>query len=348
MSSIVKFAAVNTKIKSLESEMLTKQQYSKLMKCENYIDALRFLKESTSYKKILKNYKIDELHRGNLEVILKDYYVDNFYKLFHYFDNNYKKLLKIFFMKYEIEDLKTILRGKFRGADKEKIYRLITSKSPLNIINYEELIASPSVEMVIENLKNTVYYKHLLGLKNSYREEGLFRIEMTLDFIYFSMLRKYIKKLDKESANIIKNINGEYCDLINIQWIFRSKKYYKLNPEEIFNYTIYDWNKVNRDMLKKLCYCNNLTEFYEKVKEFPYRELFKKSNGKEFLVEKEIMIYMKKLFLKYKSAGKMNIGSVIAYLGLYEIEIRDIISIVENKRYSQKNEDAVNYITVTL
>jgi V/A-type H+-transporting ATPase subunit C len=173
-------------------------------------------------------------------------------------------------------------------------------------------------------------------------------MEMTLDFVYFSSLRKFIKKLDREDREIIEEVNGIYSDLLNLQWILRGKKYYHLSPEVLLNYTIYDGYKLNRDIIKELCYTKSIDEFYGILGTLPYKGIFEDSKQRDYLMERDILTYLKNVFLKYKNENKFNIATVVSYLELALFELRDVISIVENKRYNMENEETKRYITATL
>mgnify|MGYP000867899963 FL=1 len=346
MGSVVKFAAVNTKIKSLEGKFLTSEQYTKLLQCKSYGEALRFLKEETSYGEALKPYNVSEINRGKLEIILKKYYVKKFETLRHYFDGDYMKLFNILFMRYEIEDLKVILRGKYIENDKEQIYSLITYESPLNYINYDNLINAKNIEDLVDKLADTKYYKYMKPLVQSVDKEGLFRMETSLDFSYFSTFRKFVKRINKEDREILKRVNGIYCDLLNIQWIVRGRKYYNLIPEVLFNYTIHDGKYLNKEEIKQLCYAKTNEEFFEIIKGTPYRKVF--NTEEDCLTERKMLTYLRDDLNKLRIRGEMNISCLIAYLELFQIEIRDLISIVENKRYNINFDEAVKHLTVTI
>lgn len=348
MGSVVKFAAVNTKIRVLESKFLNKQQIKALIDCKSYKETLQYLKESTNYGEVLKHYNLVDIHRGELELILKKSTIQKYNQLIHYLNGDFRNLLKILFIKLEVEDLKVIIRGKYIGKTSEEILPLIICDDSISNINFKELILTKSIEVLVEKLKDTIYYKHISNLAKDIPQEGLFRMEMTLDFIYFICLRKFVKKLSIEDRKIIEQINGIQADLLNLQWILRGKKYYELTPEVLFNYTIHDSSKLKKDDLKKLCYTKSLNEFYEMVEKLPYGELFSKTKGTDYLIEKEISAYLKNIYKRLKRENKMNISVLISYLELELLECRDIISIVENKRYNQQSEEIFKYITATL
>ena len=348
MGSIVRYSAVNTKVRALESKLLTEEQFLRLLETKNYEDAFKYLKGETHYKDVLYEYDAEDVHRGELEVILKRHYTDIFKKLSHYFSSDYKKLFRILYMKYEIEDLKIIIRGKYINKDAEYIKSLICYESALSNIDYNELISSRTLEETVEKLKGTKYYDFINPLIPHIEKEGLFRIEMALDFVYYSTLRKFIKKLDKEDGEVIKKINGITSDLLNIQWILRGKKFYNLPPEEILNYTIYDSDKLKMDKLKSLCYAKDLNEFYDLIETLPYGKVFVETKDSEYLLEKEMLVYLRSAYKKLAKKNPVSISIVLSFLEVYLLEIRDVISIIENKRYKSDSAEIKKFITATL
>lgn len=348
MGNIVKYAAVNTKIRSLEGKFLKKDQYIKLLKCKTFSDAVQYLKNETYYGNVISNFNKKEIHREDLEVILKRDYINKFDKISHYFNGPYKKIIKIFFMRFEIEDLKAILRAKYINKSNEKLRNFLMARGRLNSLNYDKLISAKSVEEVINRLQGTVYYKHIAPLAKHLKEDGLFRIETTLDFVYFSLMRKNIPKLNKEDRQILEKVIGTESDLLNIQWIFRGKFYYNLNPEQLLIYTIYNGYKVNREKLKALCYAKTESEFYDILDDLPYKEVFTRDENSEYLVERQMMVYLRKMFNSINKEGKLNISLTVAYFELQLLEVRDIISIIENIRYSVDIKEASKYVTVNV
>lgn len=345
MGNVENFAALNSKIKTLEGKMLSEEQYEGLLKTRNYFEALKYLKNNTSYNEAIKDINISDIHRGDLEIILKRYYVEIFFKLSHFLKGEYRELLQLLFLELQVEDLKVIIRAKYVDNYGDIKGSLVTYGSPLNKIPYDELIEEKNIEALSKRINDTKVFKHVSPLLNNFKKESLFRIEMTLDFEYFSSIRKFIKKLDKENGTILKKINGSLVDMLNLQWIYRGMNYYKLSSEELFNYTIYNGYKIKGEKLRNLCYIKDIDEFYSYIDKTIYGKVFSKVRGKDYLLEREINSYIRKLLSKFKSKGKLNIAELLSYTELVEIEIGDIISIVENKRYMTEESEISKYLT---
>lgn len=346
MGSVVKFSAINAKVMALMGKMLSEEQYLKLLKSKDFKSAVKVLKEETNYGELLEAYDLEKIHRGNLEIILDRHYITIFSKFVNYFDGEYRKLIKALFIRWEIEDLKIIIRGKYLGRNKDVIEDKLIARSPLNTINYDYLLALKNVEEVVEGLKGSIYYKSLRNLAKNVCEKGLFRIETELDFVYFSSVRKVLKHLDKENKEVGHRLIGFEADLLNLGWIYRGKTFYKIPPEELFNYTIYNGYKLSKEQLIKLCYVNNMVDFHSLIEKTPYASIYEKDDSN--LIEKREREFQKKYFKKFLRENKTNISMVMSYLMVYRIEMRDIISIIEQKRYDIDMNAGMNYISVTL
>jgi V/A-type H+-transporting ATPase subunit C len=345
MGGVVRFAAVNSKVRVLEGRFLEEGQIGKLLDCKSFGEAVRYLYESTPYRRVLKDYRIEELHRGRLEVILKKDYIRNFDKFQHYFNGDYKKLLKIFFMRFEIEDIKIIMRGIYIKKTRAELSSLVTYQSTLSSINYEKLIKAEDIGSALEELKGSVYYSYIENSVRDIEKEGFFRFETSLDSSYYSELISFVKKLDRDDRKVLEMVSGIQVDLINLQWILRAKKYYKLYPEEILAHTIYYGHRLSKDKLKELSYVKSVDEFFERLKGIPYRQIFLDSGNQDYLIEREIFSYLKGIYQKYKRDYRMNISVLYSFLELAYLECRDVIAILESKRYSVSYEESSKFIT---
>ena len=346
MGSVVKFSAVNSKVKALMGKMLSKDQYLELLKCKDFKSTVKVLKEETNYGELLEGYNLESIHRGNLEVILRRHYVSIYEKFINYFNGGYRKLIKALFIRLEIEDLKVIIRGKYLGRTYDQIENKLIARCSLNTINYDYLLALRNVEEVIEGLKGSIYYKHLKNLAKSTSDKGLFRIETELDFVYFSSIRRELKHLDNENKEIGYDIIGVEADLLNLGWIYRGKAFYMVPPDELFNYVIYNSHKLSKEELRKLCYTNNMEDFRSLIEKTPYSSIYEKDDSN--LIEKREREFQKKYFKKILRENKTNIGMVMSYFIFYRVEMKDIISIIEQKRYNIDLSEGINYVSITL
>lgn len=342
------YYAVNTKILAMFGKLLKDDDYKKIIQFKTPSEIAAYLRKSTFYGEFLDG--MDDLKREgeDIERALKYGLINYMDKLMHYFTGEYRDFFKCFYIKYEIYDLKKIARLIHIDKDFKKTKENLIFAGKYKYINVDQIIKSKSMEELIRGLEGTIYYPFVENLIDGNKEENLFRFEMALDRAYFTIVEDKLKKLSKADRDAFYKLYGCYIDMLNIQIIYRGKKYYKLSPEEIFNYTISRGYKYNYSGIKRLCYLGSDDEFKEEVKGSPYGFIMKGDTLQDIYMERRINRYM---YFKLKSAkGRFNndITTVLAFLEFIEFQVRDIISIIEKNRYEMDVEETKNYLIKTI
>lgn len=343
MVSNVNYEVINSKCHSILGRRLSIEDYKKLLAMKTVKEIAQYIKSNTDYGRYFTIEDINSIHRDYIERELNRvliYYIDKFD---NYFSGEYRDFFMTFYLRYEIYDLKKVARMIYvDGAIDTKSKNLIFVDYYKNI-DVSKVTKVKSMSELIETLSGTVYYPYLKNILEFDRSEILFRFEMALDKAYFVLLLKKIKKLSDKDKKAFLDIFAPYIDMMNIQWIYRGKKFYNLSPEELFNYCIEGYGYLNYVKLKELCYSKSLDEFEGKVRETDYSFLIKDGEDKDIYMERRMnrrMYYKLKLI---KSKNMRDISLVLSLIELIELEIRDIVSITEIVRYSMGIEEAKNF-----
>ena len=344
MDKVIIYAAVNTKIRALEKDFLKREDYLNMIQKKSVVDVARYLKENTSYGKLLREINIDNISRRYLEDILKNNMIKSMDKLIYYFRDDYKELIRSLYIKYEIEDLKILSRSIFNGKDLETIEKPLSFLGKYSRVDPKILFKSKTNRDLIYSLKDSEFYEFLIPLVNGKRENR-FRFEMALDMGYFSIIQSRKLKISREDRKILKKWEGLLADLYNIQWVYRGKKFYSLSPEELLNYTINYGDKLTFRERKAMCYAKNLEELYKMITNTIYGFLFKKEEiSRDIYMERRINRFM---YYKLKALDRqfsLSIIQTIDFVWSFEFEIRDIISILEAIRYDIPSEEARKFL----
>lgn len=344
MDNVTRYAAINTKVRALGGKLLKNDDYTNLLSKKSIPEVAAYLRQKTHYKDILDGIVESETHRGRLEILLKERHLCVLEQLIHYLYDEYREFYKCLLMRYEIEDLKLIVRNIKTNRDNRYFKDSFVHIGLVSNINVEQLFSSKSLLDFIKNLKGTVYYDYLRPLSERKENISIFSIQMTLDLAYFDLFYRSVKSLNKKDREIMESSQGINVDLLNIQWIYRGLKFYNLSPEELFNYTIAYGCEFSRIEIKELCYSRNIDEFQKKILDTRYSFLFDNENTKDIFMERRILRYQFFYLKKIKLAGKMDISQTIVYCLLLEMEIRDLISVVENIRYGMSGEEAKKFL----
>ncbi|MGB3365852.1 MAG: V-type ATPase subunit [Acidaminobacteraceae bacterium] len=343
MSSVIKFAAVNTKVRALERYLLSNKDYQNMIQSKNVTEIMNYLKEKTLYGEFLEDFDTQNGRVDLLEVRSRMFVFKRYEKLVHYFTGENKKLFKMLFMRYEVENLKLLIRAVYRNEDIERVSNELIESHMFSKIDYKRLGSSTNIEELINNLKGTLYFKLLKPYINENPNRLMFYMEMNLDRIYFKMLGKQIYKLPSSDQKPMLELLGKNTDILNIQWIYRGLKFYKLSPEELFNYSL-EYGYIKFDKLKELCYSSSKEDFIEKLSETRYGFLFEDVATMDQFMERSMERYLYKVLINLKKQAKMNIMPSIIFMHELEFEMRDIFTLLEAKRYNFTEEETKGFL----
>lgn len=338
------YSALNTKIRVLEREFLKKKDYQNLLNMVTVSEAANYLKENTFYNKLLAGINPITVSRRDIEDILRKSMVTNIDKLIYYFNGDYKKLIRSLYIKYEIEDLKILARRIFNNQEPRQIEKSLFFLGKYSQVEPGRLFDAKSIRDIIFLLEGTEFYEFLIPLVDG-RRENLFRFEMALDTSYFSNIQRRRLEISPSDSILINKWEGLLADLYNIQWIYRGKKFYQLPPEELLNYTIDFGSRLTYKVRQKLCYSTNLGDLYRMTLNSVYGFLFKKEEiSTDIYMDRRINRYIFYQLKKMNRRFPLSIIQIIAYIWTFELEIKDLISIIESIRYGLSGEETKNFL----
>lgn len=346
MALAVHYPAINARIRAIVGKMLDDDDYHNLLNFSTVQDIFNYLHNNTYYHEHLGELSGHEVHRRKFELILKKSFIEDYQVISRYLRSSSKAFFQHLFKKFEIEDLKMLLRTILIEHDEEYLKESLIYMGVGSEIDIQVLTGIKSYRDILNVFQKTDYYHVLSRFADKYEQDrNLFPVEMSLDFQYFSRLEELGKKLSKSDYKYIEELVGAQVDLLNIQWIYRIKKYYNMSSGEILNYIIPFHYKVSRDEFKKMSQADDPSDITNFISYHSYRELFANAiSGNNDIFEKYFLTFLLKKSLKVKSLSFFNIGSIIAYLFIKEYEIRDIITIVEGVRYSLETDKIKEYL----
>ena len=119
-------------------------------------------------------------------------------------------------------------------------------------MDFENLIRADSVAGFLESIRASIYYEPLEALyKNG--DAVIFDYELCIDLLYFKTVWKIKDRLvSKINRRLMEAFFGTRLDLLNLQWIYRSKKYYSLSQAQLYSMLIPDYYKLKESEIKRL------------------------------------------------------------------------------------------------
>ncbi len=345
MSSIITYAGLRAKLSAMAKRFLTSEDYNALMSKKSVPEITAYLQQTDMYATALEGVNSEELHRRDLETLLKKDLVEDVKKIFTFFVTADRSFSLYIMRMYEVENLKLALRNALVEKEfkknieelKAKFYSL-ESKA---LVDPVKVASATTREEILTSLEKTPYYEVIRNAFESYKGEApnlIGSIENGLDRWWFFGVLKSAQNLDYDDFFTVKEIMGERADLTNVEWILRAKAFYSLSEEELYNSLIPVGFKMQKDDYHRLCGARSFDEALGFLSESAYTKIFKSlQEERDATPEMATQAMRKYLYQKYKSAvsvlGGFSIAPFFHYLFLKEYEIMDITTIVEGVRY---------------
>lgn len=183
-----------------------------------------------------------------------------------------------------------------------------------------------TLDEFIEGLNTSKYYRTLLPFINENMDKSslIFLSSNALMKFYYRNLLKIAKKFKSKEKVLIENFVGELINLSNLEMLYRLKKFFNLNDNEIFNYLIEGGRGFNADKLK---YISNLPmdEFLGYIATSKYKDLFLGQIDSYIQIKRKKM----KMFKNEIISGQSDILYVISAMSIIHMNIKNLVSILE-------------------
>ncbi len=317
-----KYAYIVARVRAMKGKLIPKEMYPKFLNME-IPEITRFIEES-EYKKdvdeLAKRYKGTEL----LEHALNQNLALTYRKLIEVSQNEANFLITDYLRLWDIWNIKTIIRGKFSGANEEEILESVVSAGQLRYRDVTELVKIGTVEGVIAALSKTPYYPALAGYKGDLAE-----IENALDKRYYS------RRIDsaKETGNklYLKFLRTE-IDLKNLKMLFRMKRA-GMERDEILTMLIPGGMELKETDLGRLS-AMSFSEFVRALEEYSYWQAISDISAElgsliqiETRLDKYSLVYAASISYYYP----LSILPVLDYILSKKIEVDNLRIIMRGK-----------------
>ncbi len=331
METSISYSGINTKVKAMKTKLVSKEDVTRILSFETVVDFIAYLKKHPGYHDLFQKYDEREIHRGEAErVFINGLYLD-YARIYRFANDVQRKNLELIFFRYEVNVLKACIRlihTTESAYDLSLFHPFFTKHSQIDI---NKLSVSRSMDEYINNLKGTQYY-NLFSKMGSKGNLSSFDYEMALDVYYFTKSwRMKDKILTGDNRKVFTHRLGAEIDLLNIMWIYRSKKMYDMNSTDIFTYLIPINYKLTIAQLSKLVAAVTLDEFMNLLNTTKYKDFaLHLKNG---TMEQEYDRIINRIYLYQITKYPASMTVVNYYLFRKDKEIDMLTTVLECIRY---------------
>lgn len=346
MGTLLSYSGLSTKIRAMQSKLMSEKQYQEIAQLDSVIQIVAYLKKQPGFSDLWADLDENSLHRGDVEKLLTHTIHQNFAKLYRFANPEQRRFMALYFKRYELSVLKDCLRKVFDEGKAQLDLSLFQDFFDRHSkMNLEKLTSSSTVEELVNNLQGSEYYHPLKKLGTDYQPR-IFDYGMALDQYYFaniwSVKEKLFKRRDLEE---ITKAYGNKFDMLNLQWIFRSKKYYHMGPADIYALLIPVHYRLSKNDIASLVEASDEEEFRKILDTTYYKKRFPELAPENL---EEIYTLNLKTILETE-ARKYPHSAIMIYSYLYhkEHEVDRLTTAVECVRYGLSTAEILDYIHKT-
>ncbi|OPY36926.1 MAG: V-type ATP synthase subunit C [Methanoregula sp. PtaU1.Bin051] len=321
---------INARIRGMKRHLLHPSIYETLI-LKPDVESIITELGTTSYKEEIEKASIQYTGITCLEVALRKDFTNAFTKILGFMrGDESEKYIKILLGRWDVQNIKTILRGKNIHVTSAEILECLVPAGELDETTLIELIKQPDVKAVIDLLA-TWGISYAKPLTRSFREFSDMRdlaiLEYAIDRFYYKNALKVVKG-ENYDDRIVRNMIMMEIDITNIKNVLRMIRD-KVDVEEAQNYLIDGGVVLNTDKLLTMVKSSTLEGAVKQLEPTPYNflihvpeEFFR--GGKISVFEKELEKYLIKQGIRQFLGDPLSVAIPIAYIWAKYNEITNI------------------------
>ncbi|WP_310602460.1 V-type ATPase subunit [Anaerosporobacter sp.] len=341
-NNLLSYSGITAKVKAMESNLLKNEDYVKISNFENIPEFINYLKANPSYESLFSGFDEGSLHRGQIEQLIINSLYDSYGRIYRFCNQEQRKALIFLSFRFETNIIKHCLQHVFNDEYEYKSTNFDAFFSKRLKVNIEQLTSAKTMDEFINLLKTTEYYPILNAVQNSHNPT-VFDYEMQLDIYYFKKVWKLKDKYLKGDSNkAYTEILGKTVDLLNIMWIYRSKKYYDIDSSKIYSYIIPISYKLKKKEITTLIESGSVEDFITLLNTNYYVRVYGTTGITSF--ENLYRSLLTKIYNSNKQKYPNSMAPVQQFLYLKEIEIDNLTTVLECIRYKLQPNETLSYI----
>ncbi len=324
------YGYVNARIRGMKSRLLDQPTLEDMI-FQPDLDSLISTLEKTPYKEDIIEAKVRCQGVLCIEYALRKNFTRTFRKILDFVKkSDAERYIRIFLHRWDIQNIKTILRGKNIHVTNEEILDCLVPAGELDEVTLTELVRQPNIRAVIDLLATwgIVYARPLTEKFPEYSEKGdLALLECALDKYYFSEALETVKTASYNNM-LIRDILTTEIDVVNIKTILRMVRDH-VDSTEAQEFLIPGGKELPPKILHQFITLHSVDEVIKKLEQTPYRFLadvpeIAIKTQKISVLEKQLEKYLIRKGVNAFLGDPLSVASVIGYFWAKYNEITNI------------------------
>lgn len=208
---------VNARLRGMKTRLITAAEYEKMLKAADLRDLAAFV-ATTGIKPALEAAQIRHEGLEALEAAFKSDFTAACRKVLSMSEGEQKKLIGILLRRWDVFNVKTILRGKHSNTSPVELLRTVVPAGEFDALALQEMASQPGVKEVVDLLAtwgSPLAEPLVENLEAYFSDKNLLRLELALDKFQFT---RALKETAGPGSNkrLVRELLRSEIDLANI------------------------------------------------------------------------------------------------------------------------------------
>jgi V/A-type H+-transporting ATPase subunit C len=182
-----------------------------------------------------------------------------------------RKFLRYWTLRFELTNLKAIVRGKMAGAPLSAIRAELTDMGYLATLPVEELLLTEDIDELLRSLETTYYADLVRFARRAFEAQArLFDLDAALDRRYYQGLVRQARPLEEKLGRGFRDLMGLLLDRVNLVWMLRYRFMYDLPPAQVYYLLVPASYRLSSGLLRELSVLDRFEDVLAALPE-PYR-----------------------------------------------------------------------------
>ncbi len=235
--------------------------------------------------------------------------------------------------RFELRNLKAIVRGKMAGQPAAEIRRQLVDMGPYGRLPVDELLDTQDVAELLRRLEHTPFSAVAREARRIYEERReLFAMDAAVDRRYYAGLIEQVHSLDRGDRQQLDRLVGDIIDRTNLLWLLRYRFSYRLPPAQTYYLLIPAGDRLQGPLLQQLSRLETIEEVIMRLPQPFAGQLAGVTTAADAtLILERNSWRMAETILRSRA---FNLARVFAYLVLREKLLRQLRAVVKGRRLS--------------
>jgi len=234
--------------------------------------------------------------------------------------------------RYELNNLKALIRGKMIGLPATALRKQLIDVSPYTSLPVDELLGAEDIKELLRYLEQTPYYVDIARQTRRVLEgrHDLFALDAAVGPRFYAGLSQRAQAIGGADGGELKLLVGSLIDRINLVWLLRYRFVYRLSPSEAYYLLIPAHHRLGGRQLLNLAASTSVEELISGLPA-PFPALLK-STASISEVTEALRHWTWQLADKVLKRSFFNLARGFGYLLLRDRELRHLRALVKGRR----------------